>query len=171
MWSKDRYERRGWIIQETTSTACSSFMRPATHRTVPITRWDRLTRRALGGCTTRNRPSCVRRLAALGMPATGGFSGAQPQHVRTDGLEAALRIGKSGTQGDLHKNVGAAPAGLPRRRFRQAPLRGRRRHLGVHTARREVTSTGVIHQVLRPTVLGTAEYMVEDGHEAVRQPE
>jgi hypothetical protein len=110
VWSKDRYERRGWIIQETTSTACSSFMRPAAHRTVPITRWDRLTRRALGGCTTRNRPSCVRRLATLGMPATGGFSGAQRQHVRTDGLEAALRIGESGTQGDLHKSVGAAPA-------------------------------------------------------------
>jgi hypothetical protein len=34
----------------------------------------------------------------------------------------------------------------------------------------EVTSAGVIHQVLRPTVFGTGEFMVEDGHEAVRRP-
>lgn len=35
----------------------------------------------------------------------------------------------------------------------------------------EVTSAGVIYQVLRPTVFGTGEFMVEDGHEAVRQPD
>lgn len=35
----------------------------------------------------------------------------------------------------------------------------------------EVTSAGVIYQVLRPTVFGTGEFIVEDGHEAVRQPE
>ena len=34
----------------------------------------------------------------------------------------------------------------------------------------EVTSAGVIHQVLRPTVFGTGEFMVEDGHEAIRRP-
>lgn len=35
----------------------------------------------------------------------------------------------------------------------------------------DVTSAGVIHQVLRPTAFATGEVMVEDGHETLREPE